>query len=121
MSEKHSWPVPGGRAVWLTKRLWELSRHLPIESVPIAGIAEFDRVCWFDASTPATCRAVAEHARRIHLADLRHPIMLAADGHLMDGGHRIAKAWLAGATHIDAVRFAIDPKPDYIISSTPIE
>jgi hypothetical protein len=29
----------------------------------------------------------------------------------MDGGHRIAKAWIEGRDHIDAVRFIVDPPP----------
>ena len=61
-----------------------------------------------------TCRAVAEHARRIEAADLSHPIILASDGALMDGGHRIAKAWLMGMTEVDAVRFEVDPAPDRV-------
>ena len=32
----------------------------------------------------------------------------------MDGGHRLARAWLAGETHVRAVRFARDPEPDYV-------
>jgi hypothetical protein len=115
MAEKHSWPVPGGRAVWLTKRLWELARDLPVHSVAISTIAEFEQVCWFDATSLPTCRAVAEHAERIQRADLRFPIILAADGHLMDGGHRLAKAWLAGIRFIDAVRFSVDPAPDSVL------
>ncbi len=62
-----------------------------------------------------SCRAVAEHARRIMAADLSHPIILSSDGQLMDGGHRIAKAWLAGEIEIDAVRFEVDPRPEYLI------
>jgi len=115
MPEKHSWPVPGGRAVWFTERLWQLARRLPVQTVAIGEIAEFEQVCWFDAASPATCRAVAEHARRIQNADLGFPIILAADGHLMDGGHRLAKAWLAGSTHIQAVRFPVDPDPDLVL------
>lgn len=45
---------------------------------------------------------------------VRYPVILSADGRLMDGGHRIAKAWLSGATTISAVRFTTDPEPDYI-------
>ena len=33
----------------------------------------------------------------------------------MDGGHRIAKAWIEGRTLIDAVRFAVDPPPYEIV------
>ena len=48
---------------------------------------------------------MAEHARRIQEADLAYPIILSADGRLMDGGHRLAKAWLRGL-------FAGRPPPD---------
>ncbi|GAA1134463.1 chromosome partitioning protein ParB [Kribbella jejuensis] len=105
--------MPGGRAFYLTERLWKLSEGLPVESVPIDSIQEFDQDCWF-GGRPVTCRMVAEHAARIHKADLRYPVILSADGRLMDGGHRIAKAWLSGATTIKTVRFPTDPAPDYI-------
>ena len=69
--------------------------------------------CWFGAVEP-TIRRVAEHSDRIMRADLSYPVILAGDGHLMDGGHRIAKAWLNGKTHVRAVRFETDPEPDWI-------
>ncbi|HEY8602282.1 MAG TPA: hypothetical protein VIL85_27905 [Thermomicrobiales bacterium] len=115
MAGEHSRPVEGGRGVWLAERLWTLARELPVREVPIASIAEFDQNCWFRPQTPPTCRAIAEHARRINAADLAFPIILAADGGLMDGGHRIAKAWLLGHATIAAVRFVQTPEPDYII------
>jgi hypothetical protein len=70
--------------------------------------------CWFHGKAP-TCRQVAEHARRIDTADLTHPVILSADGSLMDGGHRIAKAYLLGQPTVRARRFAIDPAPDRIV------
>jgi hypothetical protein len=91
-----------------------LVQELPASQVPIADIAEFDMDCWFGSDTSPTCRAVAEHAQRIDRADLSFPIILSADGGLMDGGHRVAKAWLAGETHVSAVRFLEDPPPDWI-------
>jgi predicted kinase len=111
--EKHSRPTDGGRAFWWTERLWGLARDLPVQRVAIADIAEFDVDCWF-GGRPPSCRAIAEHARMIDAANLAYPVILAADGHLMDGGHRIAKAWLVGATHVDAVRFVETPEPDWI-------
>lgn len=69
--------------------------------------------CWFGGS-PATCRAVAHHARRIEAADLSFPIILSADGGLMDGGHRIAKALLRGDLTVAARQFDTDPSPDWI-------
>ena len=32
----------------------------------------------------------------------------------MDGGHRVAKAWLDGRLTVDAVRFEFDPEPDWV-------
>lgn len=118
MAGRHSRPVAGGRGYWLAERLWTLARDLPVREVPIASIAEFDQDCWFGIGRPPTCKAVAEHARRIYDADLAYPVILAADGGLMDGGHRIAKAWLLGHATIAAVQFPRDPEPDYIVPDT---
>jgi len=87
---------------------------LPVRPVPIATIAEFDQDCWFGGVIP-TCREVAEHMRRVEEADLSYPVILSADGRLMDGGHRVAKAWLQGRTEVDAVQFDLDPPPDVIL------
>jgi hypothetical protein len=34
----------------------------------------------------------------------------------MDGGHRIAKAYLLQMHQVDAVQFQLDPEPDYILA-----
>jgi hypothetical protein len=112
--ESHSHTIPGGRGHWWTDRLWAESSDLPIVAVPIDSIAEFDMDCWFHGKGP-TCREVAEHARRIDAADLTYPVILSADGALMDGGHRIAKAYLLGQLTIPARRFVTDPEPDWIV------
>jgi hypothetical protein len=62
MPEKHSRRVPEGRAVWYTERLWELSRELPVRTIGIADIAEFDQNCWFGPTYAPTCREAAEQA-----------------------------------------------------------
>ena len=113
MPEKHSRIIYGQRAFWLTKRLWELADGLEIFPVSINEIKEFDQNCWFAAENPPTCRAVAEHSKKIADADLSFPIILSSEGRLMDGGHRIAKAWLLGQEKIYAVQFEEDPAPDY--------
>lgn len=112
--EMHSRPVQAGRGFWWTDRLWEQARGLTPSVVAIEDIAEFDVNCWFSEEAPPTCRAIAEHARRIDAADLSYPVILAADGGLMDGGHRLAKAWVKGLTHVSAVQFDRDPEPDWI-------
>ena len=112
--ETHSHAVEGGRGHWWTDRLWAAAASLPIETVAIDAIAEFDMDCWFHGRAP-TCRQVADHARRINAADLTHPVILSANGGLMDGGHRIAKAYLLGLPTVRARRFVTDPEPDWTV------
>jgi hypothetical protein len=115
MPQKHSRLIAGKRAVWLTERLWHLAENLPVKTVALESIAEFDLNCWFDEKRSPTCRAVAVHARKIYEADLSYPVILSAEGFLMDGGHRLAKAWLLGLKEIRAVQFETDPAPDRLI------
>jgi hypothetical protein len=113
--EHHSHIVGGRRCCWWTDGLWVAAADLPIEPVAIDSIAELDMDCWFRGRGP-TCREVAEHARRIDAADLAHPVILSAGGELMDGGHRIAKAYLLGQRTVASRRFVVDPEPDWIES-----
>ena len=48
---------------------------------------------------------------RIQDVDISGPIILSADGHVMDGIHRVAKASILRRTHIQAVQFTEDPEP----------
>jgi DNA-binding transcriptional ArsR family regulator len=99
--------------VWDVHRLWELSRDLPVETVPLEEVvAVLDEGCWFGSDDRPTCRSVADHARRIHETELAYPIILSAQGNVMDGVHRIAKAWMLGQKELQVVRFTEDPEPD---------
>ncbi len=71
--ETHSRVVAGVREFWWTESLWAAAEGLPVASVPVADIVEFDQNCWFD-DRPPTCREVAAHARRIEAADLSHRV-----------------------------------------------
>ncbi|MBU2136338.1 MAG: hypothetical protein KKA45_09095, partial [Alphaproteobacteria bacterium] len=86
-----------------------------VEQVALSDIAEFDQDCWFQGRHTPSVREVAAHARRIFNADLSYPVILNAEGQLMDGAHRLAKAWMEGRTHIAAVRFLVTPDPDWMI------
>lgn len=109
----HSRIIAGQRHVWNVERLWELASELPVRQVAVAGIPEVDRDCWF-VERPATIRAVALHCRRILAADLALPIILDADGALMDGGHRIARALMEDVAFLPAVRFEATPPADLV-------
>ncbi|MDE0886251.1 MAG: hypothetical protein OSB70_12045 [Myxococcota bacterium] len=111
----HLWPSDQGLQAWDVARLIELSRDLPRQMVPLLSIREFDEVYWFDGEyQKPTCRKVLEHLQLIQETDLSYPIILGADGRVMDGMHRAAKAFLEGRSEIEAVRFASDPVPDTV-------
>jgi ribonuclease HI len=110
----HSRIVGDERWVWKTARLVEATQGLPVKTVLVADFDAdiLEQDCWFGPEKPPTVRRVAEHARRIYEADLSFPIILAPDGTLMDGGHRLAKCWLEGKKEIGAVQLETLPEPD---------
>ena len=111
----HFWPSPEGLLAWDVDRLIDLSNDFPRTRVALDSIREIDEVYWFDDEDERpTCRKLIVHLRLIDEADLSCPIILGADGRVMDGMHRVAKALLQKKAEIDAVRFERDPKPDYV-------
>jgi hypothetical protein len=109
----HFWPGADGTDAWDVDRLVRLADSLPLERVRLDEIAEVDSVYWFDELHRPTVRSVVDHCRLIQEVDPGYPIILGPDGRVMDGMHRIARALLAGATLINAVRFSDLPDPDY--------
>ena len=111
----HPHQTERGLLIWDIHRLVELSRELPVIEVPIETLPELDSRSWFETSHRSpSCREVALHAKLIEEADLAYPIIQAADGRVMDGMHRLCKAWMHGDKTIRAVRFENDPSPDHI-------
>ena len=54
------------------------------------------------------------HMKKVLDSDLSHPIILDAEGYIMDGRHRVLKALFEGVTKIKAVRFDKTPPCCYI-------
>jgi hypothetical protein len=104
-----------GLRAWDVDRLVELTKDLPRQRIPLTEIHEIDEAYWSNEGTKLlTCREVVEHARLMLDCDFTFPIILSADGRVMDGMHRVCKALLLGQRDIDAVRFTQDPPPDYV-------
>ncbi len=113
--QHHFWPSDRGLVAWDVERLIGLAKDLPRVTVALSSIREIDEVYWFDgAKERPTCRKVLEHMRLIGEVDLAYPIILGADGRVMDGMHRVAKALFRRAETIEAVRFEKDPEPDHV-------
>jgi hypothetical protein len=111
----HFRPSKEGLLAWNVRRLIELSEGLQAQRIALSSVDEVDENHWyaFGEQLP-TCRSILEHLRLIEEADLTFPIILDADGRLMDGMHRVCKAIRRGDTYILAVQFAETPKPDYV-------
>jgi hypothetical protein len=109
----HFRPTERGMLIWDVDRLVKLSRGFEHTWVSLEAICEIDQPAAI-GSREVTYREMAMHARLIQEADLSFPIILASDGHVMDGMHRVCKALLEGQTEIKAVQFDVDPEPDYV-------
>jgi len=110
----HFWPGDQGLDAWDVDRLIAMSADLPVREVPLEGIADIDTDYWFEGSSAvATVRNVVEHVRLVLDVDIGYPIILGADGRVMDGMHRIARALLDGRSSILAVQFEVQPEPDH--------
>ena len=109
--------------VWDVNHLLRQNTALPVISTALQHIAEVEQAYWFPDSHPTTAEII-EHMRLVETADLTYPILIDAEGKLMDGMHRVAKALLAGHTHIHAQQLSLTPAPDFInvnLDSLPYE
>jgi hypothetical protein len=102
---------PHGLLAWDVDRLVELSSAFPRKMVSLRALRESNEA-WL--SDGGGAHAIREHLRLIDEADLSYPIILSANGAVMDGRHRIAKAARAGWREIEAVQFNEDPSPDFV-------
>jgi hypothetical protein len=104
------YPGVSGFDAWDVDRLVALSRQLPVKQVPLDSFWQVDTVYWTE---PFTVRTFAEHVRLVQAVDRDYPIILAADGRVMDGMHRIVCALIDEDRTIAAVQFDVTPGPDY--------
>ncbi len=109
----HSRMIEGRLFIWDVHRLIELAKPLAVKTVALSSIHELDESFWFEGESP-TCREVAAHAKLIAETDLKYPIILCAEGRVMDGMHRVCKAFINHSDTLSAVQFEVNPEPDYI-------
>ena len=92
---------------WNIARLIALSADLPVFEATMAAIATD-----YTLTNSADLRDFVAHMRKVQEADLSYPIILAPNGVIMDGRHRLTKAILEGRTTIKAVRFLEMPETE---------
>ncbi|MFV5190958.1 MULTISPECIES: hypothetical protein [Acinetobacter] len=99
--------------IWDVHHLVELTKTFVIKKVTLADIRELNEAYWFPDQFPTT-QQIIEHFQLVQDADLSYPIILCAEGRVMDGMHRVAKASLLRHSHILAVQFEQTPESDFI-------
>ncbi|EPG36089.1 hypothetical protein [Acinetobacter colistiniresistens] len=99
--------------IWDVHHLLKLTQNLMPKKVLLADIQELNEAYWFPDQYPTT-QQIIEHFQLIQDADLSYPIILCAQGRVMDGMHRVAKASLLQQKDILAVQFEQTPEPDFI-------
>ena len=105
-------PSSRGLLAWDVDRLVEQSRDFPRRRIELTSIRELDEP-WFGDDERPTWRSLVQHVKLMDEADLSFPIILSADGRVMDGRHRAAQALRLGRHEVEAVQFDVDPPPDY--------
>jgi hypothetical protein len=111
----YSEPRPDGRTpYWTMRTIWAAAEGKPAVTVAIEDLNILDAVVWFGGpkNVEPTVRRVAERARDISSADLSYPIIMTRSDDVLDGAHRIAKAYLQGERTISAVVIDDYPPPD---------
>lgn len=88
-------------------RLIDDAKDLPVFEVPLAAL-DLTGEIWKGADM----RLLAFHVKKCMDADLKFPILIAWDGSIADGRHRILKAIAIGKRTILARRMQWRPEPD---------
>lgn len=103
-----------GILAWDVLKLIKLSNHLDVKEINLSDIDEFDESYWHSGPDLPRVRDYADHAKLIMEADIDYPIILCSQGRVMDGMHRVCKAYVLGKISIKAVQFSAYIKPDFV-------
>lgn len=106
---------PDGRTpYWRTTSIWAAAEGRPVVSRSLDELGILDDVVWFGGphDVQPTIRRVAERARDIFAADLTFPVVVTRAGEVLDGAHRIARAYLDGLERLPVIILDAWPLPD---------
>jgi hypothetical protein len=69
---------------------------------------------YWSKSKTLTCYDISIHSKLINEANLSFPVIVCPDMKMIDGMHRVCKAFLSGQKFIDAIVLDRLPSPDFI-------
>jgi hypothetical protein len=111
---------PDGRMpYWRMPTIWAAAEGKPQVMLEIEQLGILDEIVWFGGpkNVQPTVRKIAEHALDIMAVDLTCPIITTRAGEVLDGAHRIARAYLEGIGSIPAVVLDEWPPPDGLLKA----
>ncbi|MEI7768008.1 MAG: hypothetical protein WCJ97_11300 [Phycisphaerae bacterium] len=119
-NEKLFVEIEGRLHVWSMQTIWDAAASCePFEMSVQEALRKLDDNTWRTKDYEVTTWDVIGHTKRTINADLAYPIILSRDGYLVEGSHRIVKAYIHGLPTIQAVRLPKDPPPDEVLDKTP--
>ena len=90
---------------WSSQTLWQCVEGLEIEEMEVELFYwYFERDLWFQDKAVPTILNVIEHFNRILGAELEYPLILSPNGIIIDGIHRLVKAFINGHSRIKVVK-----------------
>jgi len=99
---------------WMVATLHELARDLEAHRVPLETLVDKDFKESWSWEDQMDLEGFMAHTKRVLDAELSYPVLLSADGSIMDGMHRLCKAVILGLDTILVVQFKEDPPPHNI-------
>ena len=99
---------------WHVPDILDQAAVLPVHETSVKRF-NLDVDAWFGEACKPTIKNVVHHMKFIQNADLNEPIILSAEGHVLDGLHRLAKCTLEGVRTIKYRQFDVNPQPVEIV------
>jgi hypothetical protein len=100
---------------WRVSSLWLACKNSPIQTFPLTFFSDvLDEDFWFQSNQKPTIRNIIRHSERIFNADASFPIIIDKSGNILDGYHRIARAFLFDKAIINIQQLMVLPEPDFV-------
>lgn len=110
----HIRDIQGVFHVWDVNKLLKLNIDQESLTMDLEKFRDqFESEYWTQGKS-LKCSEVTRHAQLIFEADLSYPILVGPDLKMIDGMHRLCKAFLQGRPTIQAVILKELPPPDYM-------
>ena len=98
--------------IWRKKTIIEYSKCLPVFNFLVEESEFLNQQLMWKLNN---IRDFVHNCYRVEVSDLNEPIIFRSNGFLFDGWHRVTKAIIHDISSLPAVKFIVDPPPDYII------